>query len=48
MDELRDDIRDAFGLDEILDEDEYDELEYAEELPSEREANEESDEDTEI
>lgn len=48
MDELRDDIRDAFGLDEILDEDEDDELEYAEELPSEHKADEESDEDTEI
>ena len=36
MDEIRDDIRDAFGFDEEIEEDEFDEdLEYAEELPSE-------------
>ena len=34
MDELRDDIRDAFGLDELIEE-EPAEIEYAEELPSE-------------
>lgn len=43
MDELRDDIRDAFGLDEILDEDFDEDVEYAEELPSEHAAEEESD-----
>lgn len=36
MDEIRDEIRDAFGLDETLDTDDEDEVaEYAEELPSE-------------
>ena len=39
MDELRDDVRDAFGLDELIEEEPIDEeLEYAEELPSEVEA----------
>ena len=35
MDEIRDDIRDAFGLDELIEEDMDEEAEYAEELPSE-------------
>ena len=44
MDELRDDIRDAFGLDELLEEDDVEDIEYAEELPSEHEFDEENDE----
>lgn len=49
MDELRDDIRDAFGLDEPFEEEEVEEdTEYAEELPSEVDLDEDAEADDEI
>lgn len=43
MDEIRDDIRDAFSLNEVIQEDEEVDIEYAEELPSEFEVDEGAD-----